>query len=302
MFVRVKSTPNSPRQSVQIVSSVRVGDKVKQKIVRYVGIAMDGEELAQLKILAEVIKAKIEAQHQPGLFPPETVAKQMLEAKAAKAQSSKATLNVDLRQMVEEQRVVLGIHEVYGAVYRQLSFDTLLSQRRYRASHEALFHCVMARIANPPRARQAQAQARQCAAAGAGLWRFFVIEAIKSWSQQHLTEGSTVISDGLACFNAVVEAACLHDKIVCGGGRASVEKPEFLSSIIRWINTILCNLKNSLRSTWHAIRPKYAQRYLAEFQYRFNRRFDLSDLIPRLACAALRTPPMPEKLLKIGLC
>ncbi len=161
MFVRVKSTPNSPRQSVQIVSSVRVGDKVKQKIVRYIGIAMDDDELVRLKELAEVVKAKLEAQHQPSLFPPETVAKQMLEAKAAKAQSSKATLNVDLRQMVEEQRVVLGIHEVYGAVYRQLSFDTLLPQKRYRASHEALFHCVMARIANPPRARQA----RQCAAA-----------------------------------------------------------------------------------------------------------------------------------------
>ena len=149
MFVRVKSTPNSPRQSVQIVQSVRVGDKVKQKIVRYVGIAMDDDELAQLKVLAEVVKAKMEAQHQSSLFPPETVAKQMIEAKAAKAQSSKVALNVDLMQMVEEQRVVLGIHEVYGEVYRQLSFDTLLSQRRYRASHEALFHCVMARIANP---------------------------------------------------------------------------------------------------------------------------------------------------------
>ena len=147
MFVRVKSTPNSPRQSVQIVQSVRIGDKVKQKIVRYVGIAMDDDELAQLKVLAEVVKAKMEAQHQSSLFPPETVAKQMLEAKAAKAQ---ATLNVDLRQMVEEQRVVLGIHEVYGEFYRQLSFDTLLPQKQYHASHEALFHCVMARIANPP--------------------------------------------------------------------------------------------------------------------------------------------------------
>ena len=73
----------------------------------------------------------------------------------------------------EGYRVVLGIHEVYGEVYRQLSFDTLLSQKRYRASHEALFHCVMARIANPPRARQAQA--RQRAAPGAGLMRFFVL-------------------------------------------------------------------------------------------------------------------------------
>ncbi len=159
MFVRVKSTPNSPRQSVQIVSSVRVGDKVKQKIVRYIGIAMDDDELVRLKALAEVVKAKLEAQHQPGLFPPEAVAKQVIEAKAAKA--SKATLNVDLRQMVEEQRVVLGIHEVYGEVYRQLSFDTLLSQKRYRASHEALFHCVMARIANPKSKRGSVQQLEQ---------------------------------------------------------------------------------------------------------------------------------------------
>ena len=47
--------------------------------------------------------------------------------------------------------------------------------------------------------------------------------------------------------------------------------PEF-----RWVNTILGNLKNALRGTYHAIRPKYAQRYLSEFEYRFNRRFDLA--------------------------
>ncbi|WP_308365347.1 MULTISPECIES: IS1595 family transposase [unclassified Microbulbifer] len=119
---------------------------------------------------------------------------------------------------------------------------------------------------------------------------------ISAWSKRHLSEGSTVISDGLACFNAVTEAGCAHDKIVCGGGRASVEEPEFY-----WVNTVLGNLKSALRSTYHAIRPKYAQRYLAEFQYRFNRRFDLCALIPRLIYASLRTPPMPERLLKLGL-
>ena len=50
-----------------------------------------------------------------------------------------------------------------------------------------------------------------------------------------------------------------------------------------------------------AVRPKYAQRYLAEFEYRFNRRFDLPDIIPRLVYVALRTPPMPERLLKLRL-
>ena len=60
MFVRVKTTPNSPRKSVQIVENVRNGDKVKQKILRYVGIATDDSELAKLLDVAEYIKAKIE--------------------------------------------------------------------------------------------------------------------------------------------------------------------------------------------------------------------------------------------------
>ncbi len=119
---------------------------------------------------------------------------------------------------------------------------------------------------------------------------------IASWSRQHLAAGSVVISDGLPCFNAVTEAGCVHDKIVCGGGRPAVEQLEFY-----WVNTILGNLKSALRSTYHAIEQKYAQRYLSEFQYRFNRRFDLCALIPKLACAALRTPPMPQRLLTLSL-
>ena len=124
----------------------------------------------------------------------------------------------------------------------------------------------------------------------------FKTQEVLGWSQKYLTEGCTVISDGLACFNAVTLTGCEHDRIVCGGGRASVEEPEFY-----WVNTVLGNLKSALRSSYHAVRPKYAQRYLSEFQYRFNRRFDLGVMIPRLVFAAVRTPPMPERLLTIGL-
>ena len=70
MFVRVKETPNSPRKSVQIVQSYRVGDKVRQRIVRYVGIAHDDEELEKLKLLAESIKIKLEAGAQEMLISP----------------------------------------------------------------------------------------------------------------------------------------------------------------------------------------------------------------------------------------
>ena len=38
-------------------------------------------------------------------------------------------------------------------------------------------------------------------------------------------------------------------------------------------------------------------RYLAEFQYRFNRRYDLTTILPRLLRASALTPPMPYRLL-----
>ncbi|MFT5296474.1 MAG: hypothetical protein ACI9YH_002494, partial [Colwellia sp.] len=43
---------------------------------------------------------------------------------------------------------------------------------------------------------------------------------------------------------------------------------------------------------------KHLPRYLAEFCYRFNRRFDLDELLPRFMHIALRTPPMPYRRLR----
>ena len=53
VFVRVKSTPNSPRRSVQVVESSRVGDRVSERIVRHMGIALDSEEETKLRAMAE---------------------------------------------------------------------------------------------------------------------------------------------------------------------------------------------------------------------------------------------------------
>jgi len=41
-------------------------------------------------------------------------------------------------------------------------------------------------------------------------------------------------------------------------------------------------------------------RHLAEFCYRFNRRFKREDMIPRLGYAAVRTPPMPQRLVNMA--
>jgi len=120
----------------------------------------------------------------------------------------------------------------------------------------------------------------------------FSKDEVKHWSLHNLTPGSNVVSDGFACFNAVADAECTHEPYIIGGGKQAVEHPAF-----KWVNTILGNVKNSLRGTYHAIGKKHIPRYLAEFQYRFDRRIDLGTMIPQLAYVAVRTPPMPMRLL-----
>ena len=68
----------------------------------------------------------------------------------------------------------------------------------------------------------------------------------------------------------------------------------------KWVNTALGNIKAAITGTYRAINSKHVPRYLAEFEYRFNRRYDLAAMIPRLTWAAVRTTPMPYRLLKLA--
>lgn len=43
-----------------------------------------------------------------------------------------------------------------------------------------------------------------------------------------------------------------------------------------------------------------SDRYLAEVQYRFNRRFDLSSILIRLVRAAVLTRPCPETMIRFA--
>ena len=65
------------------------------------------------------------------------------------------------------------------------------------------------------------------------------------------------------------------------------------------INTLLGNLKTALSGTYHAFDfVKYAHRYLAEAQYRFNRRFNLASILPRLLRAASVTTPRNAQFIR----
>jgi transposase-like protein len=118
---------------------------------------------------------------------------------------------------------------------------------------------------------------------------------ISQWANKHLAPDSIVVSDGLHCFNAVTQAGCLHERIVTGSGYVIMTLTEFT-----WVNTMIGNVKNDINGTYHSFDLRHLPRYLAEFCYRFNRRFQLQDMLPRFLYVALRTPAMPNKLISLA--
>lgn len=115
------------------------------------------------------------------------------------------------------------------------------------------------------------------------------------WARRHLKADAHVRSDGLSCFTAVVQAGCTHEPLVTSGPKGRQRRKAFV-----WVDTMLGNVKNAMHGTYRAIRAKHLPRYLAEFAYRFNRRFDLAGMVGRLGTTAAITPPMPYRLVKLA--
>jgi ribosomal protein L37AE/L43A len=122
----------------------------------------------------------------------------------------------------------------------------------------------------------------------------FCKHAIVAFARRTLDPGCKVVSDGLACFGGVEDAGCTHHVTKTGSGANGVRTPAF-----KWVNTALGNIKAAIVGTYRSIDEKHVPRYLAEFEYRYNRRYDLSAMMPRLLWAGVRTTPMPYRLLKL---
>ena len=122
----------------------------------------------------------------------------------------------------------------------------------------------------------------------------FTSVALSGASASLLSGECLVVTDGLACFTAVTRPGIVHQPLQTTGDKALQD------STFKWVNTVLGNVKCAIIGTYRAISTKHVPRYLSSFAYRFNRRFSLPDMFARLAYVALRTPPMPYRLLKLA--
>ena len=65
MFIRTKHDSNLNRTRVQIVESVRTGKKVRQKILRHVGVAHNDGEIEVIKRSARQLMEQLRADRTP---------------------------------------------------------------------------------------------------------------------------------------------------------------------------------------------------------------------------------------------
>jgi hypothetical protein len=122
------------------------------------------------------------------------------------------------------------------------------------------------------------------------------LQAMAAFAASHIAPSAAVVSDALWCFGVANLVGAEHERIVTGGGKASMALPPF-----KWVNTLLANLKTAITGTYHAFDfAKYAHRYLAEFQFHFNHRFNMKTILSHLISALVAAPPSCEQRLRVS--
>ena len=100
-------------------------------------------------------------------------------------------------------------------------------------------------------------------------------ESVSSLAQQIIRPGSEIHSDALGSFRAALREAYVHHYQVFDKS----------SGALRWVHTLISNVKAFLLGTYHGLGKKHLQSYFDDFAFRFNRRFCPDQLFPRLVCA-----------------
>ena len=156
MYVRQVPQRKTGNVAVQVVKSFRNEEgKPRQKVLRYLGCVPRGPALDELLRLAEIAKQEELGKERRPLFPPQSLAEAAFGARHLEAGERPLPI-ADARRLTEEKRLVLGFHEVFGALYAQLGLSEAwgsgspVSERVFREA-------VLMRLAEPGRSKRAQA-------------------------------------------------------------------------------------------------------------------------------------------------
>jgi len=142
MFIRTIHQING-KISILIVENIRTKKKVHQKTLRHVA-TVPPEEFEMFKKVAEHIKAEMESEKELKTLKSKTLANTII---SSRNNQTDTPLPVNLRKMLEECRIVTGIHDIYGSLYDIIGFTQAF--KSCKKSERILKDIVMARLAKP---------------------------------------------------------------------------------------------------------------------------------------------------------
>ena len=117
MYVRTSGHVKSPRKSVRVVESIREGFKVKQKMLLYVGVGKNDDELEKLKQIARefIVKETLEREKsskQPSFLDNEKFEERLKNIDLAAIEKQKKNLGrkpkITLKDVTKEDKISLA--------------------------------------------------------------------------------------------------------------------------------------------------------------------------------------------------
>jgi transposase-like protein len=105
-------------------------------------------------------------------------------------------------------------------------------------------------------------------------------DTVAAFAEANIESGSTISTDAYKSFNQFKRDGYNH--------LPKVFEPKEDKDHLKWLHTIVSNVKAFINGTFHGLDEKHLQFYLAEFCYRFNRRFHIDTIFNKLlaSCSA----------------
>ena len=113
--------------------------------------------------------------------------------------------------------------------------------------------------------------------------RNFRKPSVAAFAQACLQPGCTVKTDAMGGFHALTPLGHSHHRLTIGEDKSQA------SHLLPTVHMLISNLKRFLLGRHHAIGGKHAQRYLGEFNYRFNCRRQEASLFTTLIQTCITT-------------
>ena len=95
---------------------------------------------------------------------------------------------------------------------------------------------------------------------------------------RYIEDDQTIKTDKYPSYN-ILDVAFYHF--------GDIVKPQEAMEKLPWVHILIGNAKSFIRGTYHGVSHKHLQKYLSEFCYRFNRRFNEFQITDRLLTACL---------------